>query len=96
MLLAYFQKIERKRLFEEFNLVESKEQCLGYNQNRRLNDIEATDFIKNISGLQNPLEVQGLERKNRDDVIKKCKAQGLSIRQIERLTSVSFGLVRKI
>ena len=84
------------KLFKEFNLTENNDQYLEYDQNRRLNDIEAINFIKSISGIQGSLEIQGLERKICDNIIKKCKAQGLSIRQIERLTGVSFGVIRRI
>jgi putative transposase len=96
--LSLFSKERAKaiRLFKEFNLAENKDQCLEYDQNRRLNDAEATGFIKSISGVQSPLEIQCLEKEKRNEVIKRCKTQGLSIRQIERLTGVSFGVIRRI
>ncbi len=43
-----------------------------------------------------PLEIQNFTKEERNKVIKKCKEQGLSIRQIARLTGVSFGIIREV
>ena len=84
------------KLFKEFNLAENQDRCLDYDQDVRLNDTEATDFIKSISGIQSPTEIQGFDKGKRNEVIKACKEKGLSFRQIERLTGVSFGVIRAI
>jgi len=84
------------RLFREFNLEENKDRCFEYDQNMRWKDPEAIAFIKRISRVQSPLEIQILEKEKRNDIIRKCKEKGLSIRQIERLTGVSFGVIRRI
>lgn len=84
------------KLFKEFNLAENDDRCLDYDQDVRLNDAEATDFIKSISGVGSPTEVQGFDKWKRNEVIKACKEKGLSFRQIERLTGVSFGVIRGI
>ena len=47
------KRTEAVRLFKEFNLAENKDMCLDYNQAVRLNDAEATDVIKSISGIGN-------------------------------------------
>lgn len=87
---------ETVKLFKEFNTAENQDQCLDYDQDVRLNDAEADKFIRTISGVRNPTEIQSLEKERRNEVIKECKAKGLSIRQIERLTGISFGVIRKI
>lgn len=84
------------QLFKEFNLAENQDRCLDYDQNIRLNDAEANAFIKSISFVENPTEVQYLEKEKRDEIIKACKEKGLSLRQIERLTGVSVGVIRAI
>lgn len=84
------------RLFEEFNLASNEDQCLGYGQGIRLNDKEAGDFIRSITGVQSPTEIKGFEKQKRNGIIKQCKDKGLSIRQIQRLTGVSFGIIRTI
>jgi len=77
-------------------LSENQDRCLDYDQGVRLNDTEATDFIKSISGVQSPTEIALFEKGKRNEVIKACKDKGLSFRQIERLTGISFGVIRTI
>ena len=84
------------KLFREFNMEGSQDQCLDYDRNIRQNDKEARKFIRSISGVQSPREIQGFEKDKRNEIIKLCKEKGLSIRQIERLTGVSFGVIRTI
>ena len=67
-----------------------------YDQAVRVNDTEAADFIKSISGVGSPTEVQGFDKGKRNEIIKACKEKGLSFRQIERLTGVSFGVIRSV
>ena len=90
------KRTEAVRLFKEFNLAENKDQCLDYNQAIRLNDAEATDFIKSISSVVSPIEIQGFDKEKRNKIIKACKEKGLSFRQIARLTGVSFGVIRSV
>lgn len=84
------------KLFKEFNLEQNQDKCLDYDQDVRLNDFEASNFIRSISGVKSPTEIQCFEKEKRNEVIKKCKVKGMSIRQIERLTGVSFGVIRTI
>lgn len=83
-------------LFKEFNFAQNQDSCLDYDQNIRINDAEASAFIKSISFVNNPTEVQCLEKEKRNGIIKACKEKGLSLRQIERLTGVSLGVIRVI
>ncbi|WP_366923744.1 transposase [Metallumcola ferriviriculae] len=83
-------------LFTDFHLEGNNDRCLEYDQNMRWKDTEAVDFIKEISGVQSPVEIQSFEKQRRNDILRKCKEKGLSIRQIERLTGVSFGVIRRI
>ena len=61
----------------------------------RVTDEEAKDIIKRVSRCENASEFQTLEIKKRDKYLKKLRERGLSIRQISRLTGVSFNVVRK-
>ena len=74
--------------------MENQDRCLDYDQGVRLNDTEATDFIKSIASVQSPTEIALFEKGKRNEVIKSCKDKGLSLRQIERLTGISFGVIR--
>lgn len=88
---------EAIKRFEEFTSAENADQCLEYDEGSiRLIDSEATKIIKSVSGLSSPLLIQSLEKRERIEIIRKLKVRGLSIRQIERLTGVSFAVVRKV
>lgn len=96
--LSIFGK-DRKRsifLFKEFNIQENDDQCLEDSKKIRLNDIEAIEIIKAITKVRDTKQIQKFQKEERNEVIKELKNKGLSIRQIERLTGVSFGVIRNI
>lgn len=79
--------------FIDYNNEENQDRCLEYVENYRLDDNEAREIIKKIAKVKNINEIQGFEKVKRDDIIRKLKEiDGLSIRQIERIT----GITRKI
>ena len=87
----------KKDEFTASNNEKNDDVCLNVNPgDLRINDIDAKKIIKKISKCDSPTEFQQLEQKKRDEYIKKLKNKGLSIRQISRLTGVSFSIVRKI
>ena len=47
-------------------------------------------------GIDSPSEVQSLDKNQRDVVLEKLLTCGGGIRQISRITGVSFGIVQKI
>jgi len=87
---------EALELWEKFNHAKNNDQCLEYDDGKRLNDTEATELIQSVVGVKIPSEIQSYEKKNRTLVIRKLKDTGLSIRQISRLTGISFGVIRGI
>lgn len=73
----------------------SNDMCLDISTNERLNDREAKEQIFLVSGCKNSSEFQLLDIEKRNDAIRLLKERGLSIRQISRLTGISFNIVRK-
>jgi REP element-mobilizing transposase RayT len=84
------------RLFKKFHNEENNDNCLEYIQNFRIDDMEAITIINTAARIKTPKQIQALGTQKRNEIIKKIKSQGLSIRQIERLTGVSFGVIRRI
>ena len=84
-----------KMQFETFNQAAENVQCLEIDEKKRWKDPEAIDLIKQLAGVKNLSDVQQLDKLKRNEVLRSCKSEGLSIRQIERLTGISFGVVRK-
>jgi hypothetical protein len=79
-------------LWEKFNQENNHEKCLEYDDGARLNELEATELIQGIIVVKMPTEIQRYEKKKRNLLIKKLKDQGLPIRQIARLTGISYGV----
>ena len=79
------------------HLTTFNDHCLEYNEiDGRLNDADAIKVIRKISKCKNTSEFSKLDVKIRDQYISKLKEEGLSIRQISRLTGISFGVVRRL
>lgn len=82
--------------FIEFNSECNDDVCLDLEKNGfRLTDEEAKGIIRKISKCKNVTEFQSLDIKKRDNYLKLCRDKGISIRQLSRLTGVSFNIVRK-
>ncbi len=83
-------------LFKNFNIQENDDKCSEFDEYVRLNDMEAIQIIKGIAKVGDTKEIQKFVKEERYQVIKEFKKSGLSIRQIERLTGVSFGTIRNV
>lgn len=62
----------------------------------RVTDEKAKELIRKIAKCESTSEFQKLDIPKRDRYLKKLKEKGLSLRQLSRLTGVSFSVVRKI
>ena len=61
----------------------------------RVTDEQAKELIIKISKCKSVSDFQSLDPAKRDKYLKKLKEKGLSIRQLSRLTGISFGVIRK-
>lgn len=86
-----------KREFERYNHEFNADKCLEIFDipKVRVTDEQAKQIIEKYSKCKNISEFQALDTVSRDEFIAIFKQRGLSIRQISRLTGVSFGIVRK-
>ena len=85
-----------KEQFVEFNNEYNQNICLEIEEdNFRLTDDEAREVIRKISKCKTIIEFQNLSLDKRDKYLKALRNQGLSIRQISRLTGIGFNIVRK-
>ncbi len=95
--LDFALSLMKRDEFIAFNNENNDDNCLDIDEKDfRINDIDAKKIIKKISKCDSATEFQELEQKKRDEYIKKMKDKGLSIRQISRLTGISFSIVRKL
>ena len=62
----------------------------------RVTDAEAQEIIRKLSGAKNIVELKNMAKEDRDRNLSVLRENGLSIRQISRLTGISFSIIRKI
>lgn len=83
--------------FIKFNNTVNKDYCLEYEPITRMDDSEARQIIQDIAGIKDAYEVQYFERTQRDNIIREIKkVDKISIRQISRITGISYNTVRII
>lgn len=59
-------------------------------------DEDIRRFLFQTYNIHNPLEMQNMSKEFRNVIIKAAKEYGGSIRQLSRLTGLSYGLIRKV
>lgn len=62
----------------------------------RLSDDEVKAYICKLIDERNALNLQKKDEFLRNETIRKCKEIGVSLKQLERLTGISIGILRKI
>lgn len=84
-------------IFEQFHKEIQNGNCLEIDNRTiiRVTDKQARKIIYKYSKCNNVSDFQKLNDKQRDKYIETFRKKGLSIRQISRLTGVSFGVARK-
>jgi len=89
--------ITDKDSFVKFNSERKTDSCMDVSDEAgRINDADGAAIMQSVSNCLSPVEFQMLDATRMDRYIKDLKQRGLSIRQISRLTGVSFGIVRKV
>ena len=63
---------------------------------KSISDGDVKAFLQMSQGIANPLVVQSLERTRRNEVLRYALSYGAGVRQLSRLTGVSFGVVQKL
>ena len=94
----YVFSMLKKEAFVEYNNQPSDVMCLDVEDKivKRVTDEDARKIIKKYSKCENIAEFQALPIVKRDKYLKTFKEKGVSIRQISRLTGVSYYVVQKL
>lgn len=81
----------------EFCEVINENQCLEIEEKRQLPDAEAINIIKQVCKIENASDLQKFDKLTRNKRLRELKEEyRLSIRQIERLTGISRGVVSNV
>jgi len=96
-ILSLFNRDRIKAIeeFKTFHMIIEDNTCLDIEEKKKLKDDEAAEMIKRACNVSCCTEVQSLEKNNRDRYLKILKEEGLSTRQIARLTGISRGIILK-
>ena len=81
--------------FLDFSASNEEVECLDISDRKRLTDKEAQEIIKTALHIESGTQIQGMSRGERDAALILLKENGLSIRQIERLTGINRGVILK-
>ena len=96
---AVFSRISKEDLRElVYTPVEGSEKILDIDTDcsKPVSDSEIKSFLVDSQGIVNPLMVQSLEKSRRNEVLRTMLSLGAGIRQLSRLTGVSFGVIQKL
>ena len=78
-----------------FELLPKTEAILDFDSgNIFRSDEEINDFLKNTFGLRHPTDLQLYSRERQNGILHETKIYGGSIRQLSRMTGISFTIVR--
>ena len=106
--LAYLnksEKIETKMLldllggiekFTEYSEYEEKNKCLEIIEKASITDKKAKELLVRKYGIKNFVSIGKLETSERNLVLQELKKEGLSIRQLERLTGLNRGVIQRV
>jgi len=81
--------------FVNFNNQNTEEKCMDIEEIQRITDQDALKIIKQVCSIKRADEILGFDKKNRDHFLRKLRNEGLSVRQLERLTGVNRGIIQK-
>lgn len=85
------------RIFIEHINKDYDDKCMDIQENQRLTDDDARKIIKTQCKIDHAIDIQKFDIAKRNLYLKELKERyGLSIRQIERLTGISRGVIQRI
>ena len=58
-------------------------------------DTGIKDIIKEICGIEHPTDIQKLAKGQRDDILRQLCLKGVKLRQLSRITGISYGTINR-
>lgn len=65
-------------------------------ESSHVSDSEARELIKHLCSHFNICEIQAFQRKERNEILESALRYGVGVRQLARLTGVSYGIIQRI
>ena len=84
-----------KEAFIAFSEGADEGHYLDDDRKERISDAQGQEIIRTVLKLKSGTQLQKMDREKRDAALQTLKEEGLSVRQIERLTGINRGVVFK-
>jgi len=98
LILGMFSEKEEQAIkaLRQFTEDDNKDKCLEDMETRALTDSQAREVIEKVLNNKSFKTLHEMNKADRDMVLRRLKEiEGLSIRQISRLTGASFNIVKR-
>ena len=89
------ERFPTEKEYREYIGTPNEDDCMEYEPPVR-DDEWAKGIIRRCFGVASGTELQNWEREKRDKALKQLKDEGLTVRQIERLTGIGRGIVQRL
>jgi len=95
-VLGYFDSNKDKAIeqFKIFHEAKEKAICLEFEDKKKLRDQEAIELIRNVCLIEHGTEFQNLDKVKQSEYLKRLCNEGLSVRQISRITGLSRWIIQ--
>ncbi len=86
-----------ENLYEFVSMPVNDKNILDYNDDiyNSVSDEDVKAYISDFFGLQVPTDIQKLSKTERNDILSKLCDTGASLRQISRITGISYGVISR-
>jgi REP element-mobilizing transposase RayT len=81
--------------FIRYNNLKNQDECLEIKTIKQKSDEEIRETILKISGFNHVNEIQHTEKEKRKEMMRQLKSEGASIRQLQRITGLSYKVIRE-
>ncbi|MCQ2211389.1 MAG: transposase [Paludibacteraceae bacterium] len=79
----------------DFLSSDSSDYCLEYDSNGSNSDAAVLQMLSSMIAIDNPQKLQSVDKAVRDDILCKLKRNGISIRQISRVTGINRNIIQR-
>ena len=80
----------------EYILTPNDDLCMDVRDARAMSDAKALEVFRKVTGMENPDGILRLERPERDRLLAAVRAEGVSVRQLSRITGIGRNVVQRL
>ncbi|MBR1449635.1 MAG: transposase [Prevotella sp.] len=93
---SVIRRLDRQDLYE-FITMPTEDNILDFHDEGKntFTDEEVKKHILEICGLEVPTDIQKLDKRERNSILKRLCEYGITIRQISRITGISYGVINR-